>query len=321
MRQKLTLCIVLLFAAFSVFAKGAKDADKTVKVVVPKDARVFCMANMISENRALCLPTEYVLLKSSELIQAHVIAEEADIALLPPHIAALLYTKGVQIQVAGSISMRQLYGITTENITGLHELKGKTIAAVDQGSIDDIILRSILKESGLEPDKDVFFNYIEPEEELASMFINGKISIAIVSEPELSVITCKKKNAALFLDVQEEWRNTVGENALYPQLSLVISKKLLKKHPKYIAAFVKALEESIAWAQNNPKKAGEKTAALTDFSSAALLTQAIPRMNLEWSPIKENLSAIKTYFRILAEANARLIGGKLPDEAFYFLSK
>ena len=65
---------------------------------------------------------------------------------------------------------------------------------IGRGLTPDVVFRSLLKENGLEPDKDVSLNYVNGATELAQLFISGKSTVSIMPEPVLSKVLTKKKD-------------------------------------------------------------------------------------------------------------------------------
>ncbi|PIE97394.1 MAG: hypothetical protein CR988_08065 [Treponema sp.] len=320
--KKLLTIQIFIFMTLAMFAMGDKDTDgKTVKVVVPNGAPTMCIAKMITEKPNLGLNTEYESVKSPKLMQARLLSGEADIVIAPSNLAAILYAKKTDIQIAGTVVWGILYGATTENIQSIQDLKGKTILTFGRGLTPDITVREIFSKMGLQPDKDVFFKYVESTPELAPMFISGKATTVILPEPMLSMVLTKKPNAKVFLDVQKEWKKTIGGNSSYPQASLIISKKLIKENPKYVKKFIKSVEKSMNWAVSNPEKAAKMGYDIMGGIPTPILTKGIPRMNLEWKSAKEAQPALESYFSILFSKNPKFIGGKMPDDGLYYKGK
>ena len=81
----------------------AKSADNssaqaayTVKVVVPANAPAICIAKMASDAAAVAdsAVTEYEVLQAPDMLQARLLSGEADIAIVPSNLSAILYAKG-----------------------------------------------------------------------------------------------------------------------------------------------------------------------------------------------------------------------------------
>lgn len=313
----LALCVCIGSALFA-------KSPETVKVAAPFGAPAVTLSKMATENPSLVknVTTKYEIVGSPDLMQARVISGEADIAIVPTNLAAVLYAKKVPIQYAGSVVWGILYGVTTENLHSVEDLRGKTLTLFGRGLTPDITVREILLAAGLKPDVDVTLEYLDSSSVLAPSIIAGKTKIAIAPEPMLSMILTKKKDAKVFINFQTEWANRVGQKSSYPQASVIIRKDLIQKNPKYVKAFFKEFEKSLAWVNKNPAKAGEYATKLADgMPPAKIIAKAIPNMNIYWKNAKDARSALETYFKILEKTNPKFIGGALPKTDFYYNSK
>ena len=196
-------------------AAQAKSADNssaqaayTVKVVVPANAPAICIAKMASDAAAVAdgAVTEYEVLQAPDMLQARLLSGEADIAIVPSNLSAILYAKGTGVRLAGAVVWGILYGLTSESVNSIEDLKGKTIITFGRGLTPDVTVRELLNAYGLTPDKDVIFNYVQSGQEAAAAFISGKGSFVILPEPMVSMVLTKKSGSKVFLDVQNAWK-------------------------------------------------------------------------------------------------------------------
>ncbi len=65
----------------------------------------------------------------------------------------------------------------------LEDLKGKTLYASGQGATPEYVLNYILKQNGLDPEKDVTIVYKSEHAELASLMLAGEAPLAMLPEP------------------------------------------------------------------------------------------------------------------------------------------
>lgn len=301
-------------------AAPVRQTEYTVKAVIPNGAPAVCAAKMLTDRPAVTQNSQtlYEVLQAPEALQARLISGEADVAIVPANLAAVLYAKGVPIRFAGAVVWGILYGLTSEPINSLEDLKGKDILTFGRGLTPDITIREILESYRLTPDKDVTFTYVQSASEAASAFISGKASIAIIPEPMVSIVLSKKPETQVFLDVQKAWKEKLGGDSSYPQAVVVMTKKLIEEHPDYAARFLRELEQSTAWAKENPAQAGEYTARVHQGIPAQIIAKGVSRMNIGFVPADSARPALEKYFSILKKANPKFIGGALPQDDFYY---
>ena len=292
-----------------------------LSVAAPSGAPTLSLIKMFKEQPVLGenVKVSYESVKSPDLINARVMSGEVDIAVVPTNAAAILYNKEVPYKLAVSNVWGVLYRVTSDaGVTAWEDLKGKEVHTIGRGLTPDIVLRYLLSENGINPDKDITINYYNDGAELAANFIAGKSHIAVIPEPVLSNVLLKKKDAKMILDLQEEWAKATSMTSSYPQASLIIKDELLENHPEVVAAFLEAFEDSINWANNNPEEAGAYNEELKTGLTIETVVQGIERSRIQFVEAAKAQEAIETYLGILLKYAPDQVGGKLPDEGFYY---
>ena len=192
MKRILTI-VVLLFSAVLLFGRGAAepggtaDTVQSVRLILPNGAPVVAAA-ALNENELL---PGYVLetriIQSSDLIAAQLISGEADLAVIPSNLAASLYNKGVPVRICGPVIWGLLYGVSSENLQDIEDLRGRTVSMIGRGLTPDITFQHLLQENGLDPGNDISINYVTSATELAPMFLSGRSTLSMMPEPNFSV--------------------------------------------------------------------------------------------------------------------------------------
>lgn len=330
MRRKiyLILSIIMILVLFTNCKKNnesnlIEENNITIKVAAPIGAPALSLTKMFKEQPNLDdnINIIYEAIKSPDLMASKIISGETDIAVVSSNLAIKIYNKKIDYKYAASSVWGLLYILSNEDLKGWKDLKGKEINMIGRGLTPDIVLRKLLKENGLIPDKDVKFRYINGSVELAQLFISGKSKITIMPEPMVSKILLKKTNTKIILDLQKEWCKMSKNNNSYPQAGLIIKNDLIKKHPDIVKKFLTKYEESIIWLNNNPTKAGVYSEELKMGLNAKIVEKAIVRSNIIYKNASESKKALEDYYKILYDFSPQLIGGKLPDENFYLQNK
>jgi len=290
----------------------------TVKVAAPGGPTTVSLVKMFKENPSLGENVEvtYESVKSPDLMAAKILSGEVDFTVIPTNLAATLYNKGVKYKLGASTVWGVLYIAGTDTITSWQDLKGKEIATLGRGLTPDILFKYLLKENGLDPEKDIKLNYLSGPQELAQSVLTGKTSIAVLPEPVLSTVTMKKEYIKIILDLQEEWELATG-NTSYPQSSLFIKDEIIQRYPEVVDAFLKEYKNSIEWINENPKEAGEWVEELNIGLDSKTAEKSIPGSNLKFVPASEGKNSIEEFLRVLMDFSPESIGGKLPDEGLY----
>lgn len=290
----------------------------TLRIGVPAGVTAMSLLGAMDNPETDHLYLEFDILPTPDLIAAKLINNEVDAMILPTNLAAILYNKGVEYELASANIWGTLYMVTTDDIQGWSDLKGKEIYTIGRGLTPDVTLRYLLEANGLDPEKDVTITYLSGATELAPTFLSGRSTISIMPEPMLSTVLMKKPEAQVILDFQDEWGIATGSGNSYPQASVMISKKLVEENQQAALELMEAIEVSNEWINNNPSEAGEAAQRLEIGLSKEIVEAAVERSNIEFKSASEAKEDIEAYLSILMDASDKLIGGKMPDENFYF---
>ena len=326
--KKMFLLLIIALSAMTLSAGGQQDASPAaepseripVRIVMPTGHPAISMAEMVADDPEI-LPgydVEYTILQSPDMLASKVISGEADMFIAPTNLGANLYGKGKDVRLVGSVVWGILYIVTTEDLSGWEDLRGREISMLGRGLTPDIVFRYLLQANGLDPETDVDLNYVQATTELAPTFISGRSTISIMPEPALSMVRMKKPEAVVMLDLQEEWAGVSGNSSSYPQASLYASGAFADDHSEFIKAFAALYADSLDSILADPQQAGAKAASFLDTPPAPIIAKAIPGGNLRWVPAAEAREALEKYLGVLLEFAPDSVGGALPDDAFYF---
>ncbi len=303
--------------------KTKQEEPVKLTLVTPTGFTAISLAELISENRQFDdnISLEYSILESPDLLASKVISGDADLFLAPSILGAKLYNKGIDIKYAGTVIWGILYIVSAEDISGWDDLKGREIAMLGRGLSPDIITRHLLEINGIDPEKDVKLKYVQNTSELAPSFISGKSSISMMPEPAFSLVRTKKPDARVIIDLQEEWKKISGDSQSYPQASLFVKAETAEKYPGLIKEFIRQYSESVEKINSDPASAGEKASSFLQAPPAPIIAKSIPGGNLKWVNAADAKKSMEEYFSVLYESNPDSVGGKLPDDRFYFKSR
>ncbi len=264
----------------------------------------------------------YEIVASPDIMTTRIISGETDIAVLPTNVAAKLYNKGTEIRMAAIVGGGVLYLISDKKLEiekgDWDALKGKNIQLIAKGSTPDIAFRYLAENNGLDISKDISTDYSFDQVELAQMMIAGKADVGILPEPFVTNSLKSNENLEIIMDIQEEWGKVSNQDVL-PQTCLVISEELIKNDPSAIDDFIKEYNESIDWANNNPKDAGKLAEEFEIGIKEAIAEEVIPRCNLMFESGENAKNITKNYLDILNQFSPDDIGGKIPGEEFYYV--
>jgi len=310
----------------------AKETDETVentetpaepvdvKIGAPLGSPAISLVKLMKENPEI-LPNynvTYEGLPAPDQLATMIINEEIDMIVVPTNLAAKLYNKGVNYQLASSNVWGTMYVVSTEEINSFEDLKGKEMTSFGMGLTPDVLFNYLL-EKNLGEDKDqVTINYVNAGSEVAPLIISGKTSIAVLPEPLVTVVKMKNENVKVVLDFQKEYEKVSDAGNLYPQASLLVNKTFAEENKAFVSAFLAEYETSTTWINENPMEAGAYYEALEFGLKQPIVAKGLPGMNLKYVASEDAKAGVEEYLNMLLEYSPESIGGQLPDENFYY---
>lgn len=296
------------------------SADKSaVRIQTIKGPTGIGMVHLMDAQEKGTAQNDYTftVASSPDELSAKILNNEVDIAAAPTNLAAVLYNKtGGQVTMLAVNTLGVLHILENgDTIQTAADLKGKTIYSTGQGANPEYVLRHILQKNNIDPDKDVEIEFVQENEELAALMDSGKASVAMVPEPTATTVLAKNTSIRRALDMTAEW-DKVADGKLMMGC-VIVRNEFLKNQPDAVKTFMTEYEASIKAASDI-----EATAALCETTGiipkAAVAKQAIPGCNLTFVAGETMKTQINGYFAVLFAANPKSLGGKLPDDAFYY---
>ncbi len=318
MKKRLLIMPVLLWVLCLWGGAVWSENPTPVRVTALAGNIGLSMARMMDQPSSLKVPTSFEVLKSPDLAVGKLIAGETDIAGLPISTAAMIYNKGVKIEVAAIIGWGLMYIVSSNNtIRHWRDLKGKEIYVSAKGAISDILLRYLISKNGLDPEKDVRIQYISSSVEIAQLVAAGKITLAAMPEPWVTEVLEKNNHLQVILDFQKEWQRVEKQSTAYPQTCIVVRQQFAKEHPEALRSFLKGLAASIDWTNRNPKEAGILAEKYVQISALSV-EKGLKRTHLKYDEAFKYRKVIESFLDRLVGFAPDSVGGKVPDEAFFY---
>lgn len=291
-----------------------------LRAITPEGATTIAMLKMIYEQPSLKdnVTVEYESLTATDLLATEIMGEKTDFAIVPTNLAIKLYNKGVPYKFASINTHGNLYMITSLDIKNWDDLRGKDVYMIGQGLIPDLIFRYLAESNGLDPDKDMNMVYLAGTTEVAPTFLAGKSAVTIMPEPLLSVVSTKDVPYTLLFDFQKEFEKVSGIEGGFPQAGLMVKNTVAEAYPEVVDAFISKLEESCIWVNEYPMEAGAYAEELELGTPTPIIVKSMDGLNIWHEDAYDHRDSLEVLFDILLKASPESIGGKLPDEGFYY---
>ncbi|MGD9805275.1 MAG: ABC transporter substrate-binding protein [Hyphomicrobiaceae bacterium] len=241
--------------------------------------------------------------------------------VVPTQVAANLFNRGLGVRLVNVMTDGLLYVIARDSsLTSISSLRGKKVAVPFRNDTPEFIFRRLLLANGMKAGPDLTVETTGTPIEAMQLLLAGRIDAAVVPEPAVSAAiargTLTLKSVSRVMDVQKLWREITKTDFPLPQAGLAVTTALSDKHPDLISRLQAGLVKATAEVIESP------TTTTFDVASSLDLPWPILRLSIPWSnlvcrPAKEARPALEAMFSAIAEADASLLGGKLPAAEFY----
>ena len=153
--------------------------------------------------------------------------------------------RGLDLSIIGSISNKTNYILLGNKETKrLEELRGKLLGVTGAGAFSDFAMRTFLKRSGMDPDRDVTLRAIGGTTLRAAALERGLIAAAPFSPEDAVRLINKGFNLIANL----------SESLSIPQSIIVTRGEMLEKYPETTKRFLKALVLGVHLAKTNKQE-------------------------------------------------------------------
>ena len=245
---------------------------------------------------------------------------DIDLAAIPANLAANLYnqTEG-KVQVAAINTLGVLYVVTTgDDVKSVEDLKGKTVYSTGKGTTPEYVLNYILKENGIDPEKDLTVEYkSEATEVAAALQAADEGAIAVLPQPYVTAAQSQIEGLNVALNLTEEWNKVSTDSDLVTGV-LVASTEFIEQNEAAFEEFLKDYQASIEWVNSNTADAAELVANYGIVAKAPLAQKALPACNLTYVDGAEMKTKLSGYLQVLFDQNPKAVGGAMPGDDFYY---
>lgn len=324
MKKKILLLLLaaalLLLPACGATAKGM-SAEGPVRIAGLKGPTTMGLVNLLDmeQQGTAALDYDLQLYGTADEIVPGLIKGELDMAAIPANLAAALYQKtkgGIQVMAVNTLGV--LYVVEKgDTVHSMADLAGRTILSTGKGTTPEYLLRYLLEKNGLDPDKDVKIQYCsEATEVTAQMAAAQKDAIAVLPQPYVTAAGMEDPSLRVALDLTAEW-DKVSDSQLVTGVT-VVRTQYAQEHPDVVEAFLQEYAQSVRTANADL----DRTAALCEqqgvVAKAAIAKKALPACNIVCRTGDEMQKDVSAYLSVLCAADPAAVGGKLPDEGFYW---
>ena len=125
------------------------DTDASYEIYMPDGAPALAMAKLIKDGAQFGRTVNYTVVAAANIRYA-VLQKKADAAIMPVTEASEAIGSGEDYVMLGVVTHGNIYVMSSEDISSLQDLCGKTIGVIGRGQVPALTFRYLLNKNGIE---------------------------------------------------------------------------------------------------------------------------------------------------------------------------
>ena len=309
---------VVLLSILIWFGSCDNPDSNTVAIGVLQGPSAMSFIKMIDENPMIDGKKINLIIKDEpQQIQAMMMQNKLDFAVLPTIMAANLYNKGVKYQMVACPVWGSLYIVSSDDvIKTIDDLNDKKIHIFGQGATVDILLQREIELNHL---KNIQLDYTyTTNPDLAAALQQYIIRTAVVSEPLVSVLI--RKNSKIHIVSKLNCEEFLGnsDKDIFAQTAFLVRKSLTQSDAQLVDDINDLYIQSCNYLSDEPANAAGLLVKHGFFNDTVAATSAIKLSNIRYVSAFAIEQEVNRYLNIFYEFNPESIGGKLPEKDFFY---
>ena len=323
-RIALILVCALLLCMLTACGEAAKKEDPvTLHVGALKGPTTMGLLFLMEDqkNEKTKNTYEFQMATAADELLPLMVSGKLDIALVPANVAAILYQKTEgQVAVIDVNTLGVLYMVSSDtSVQGIGDLKGRTVYLTGKGTTPDYVLQYLLKGAGY-AEGDVKLEYKSEATEVAVVLAQSEGSLGFLPQPFVTAASLQNDKLFTVFSANDEWVKQQGENGSGLVTGVtVVRKEILEKYPNAVKTFLEEHAASAKAINDDPDTGATLAVAAGIVAKKPIAKKAIPYCNITCVTGKEMKEALQSYLEILHSFDPKTVGGKLPEEDFYYV--
>ncbi len=321
MKKRFFLLFLWVAILLSTASCGEKQLEEKTSVVVAglRGPTSMGMVRLLEEQslNSDSYTVEYISESAPDALTAKIINNEIQIAAVPTNLASVLYNKMEgEVQFLALNTLGVIHIVGSLDISELSDLKGETLHISGKGATPDYAVNYMLQSLGLSDHVELV--YYADHASLAQAVISGDAKAAVLPQPFVTQVTMQSEKIRLLVDLNVEWEKITKGSSILSMGCLIVNKSFAENNRDFVLDFLGEYEKSVNWVNSNTDEAGILIAKHGILPNSDLAEAAIPASAIVYESAQDSKAEVENFLQILMDYNPSSIGGKLPDENFYF---
>ncbi len=270
---------------------------------------------------------ELIIWNNPDQLRALVSGKQVDICAAPSNVGAMFYNKKIDIQLLNISIWRAIWLVSrSKDKKTLADFKGEEIAMPFKGDMPHIVFMQLARKQGLNPEKDFKLQYMATPMNAAKRMIMRRADNALLIDPAVSTVVVKSKSGLTSVvapdiyrsvDIQKEWGRLFNTSNEIPFAGMMGVGDILK-NKKLIDYFMNEYKKATEWCMKHPEETAKIVVKYIPQLNEAGVSLAMKHVTLRADDAQSSKKVLEHFFNVLLKSKPALVGGKLPDENFYY---
>lgn len=305
-------------------AESTAQEKTTVNILTISGPTGIGMAYLMQENDNNNTQNDYqftVTTSPSDVMTA-IVSESVDIAACPINLASKINAKtenGIQLLAINTLGVLSIV-TNGKEINSFADLNGLEVVASGEGATPEFAMKYLCEAYGIS----VNLQFVDEFSTAATMVASGECQVALLAEPSVSSARIANKDLTVALSLTRVWEEAgqagLIDNVELAQGCVIVRAAFAKEHPEAVEKFLQEYAASVAYAsaEENLESAASLCETYKIVPKAAVAKMALPNCNLVCITGADMKEMAEKNLKVLFDYDAKSIGGKMPEDGFYY---
>lgn len=257
--------------------------------------------------------------RSPDQLRAGVASGQYQVMMSPSNVGVNLRNQGQKVGMVNILTNGIVQLVGKQQLAHPQDLIGKKIIVPFKNDMPDIVLQAMLKKLNIDINK-VSITYAATSAEAVGLFLAKDFHAAWLPEPMASACILRGKqvgvNVVRGFDVIKTWGQVFNTKPMIPQAGLIANVDFYQANKAKFDLFHQDLVSALNWAKGNVQSAAQIGKNYLPAPVPALVN-GLPYANLTVTKASSVKTELLQFYEELMRFNPKLLGGKLPDNAFF----
>lgn len=241
-----------------------------------------------------------------------IVKGEADIAAIPANMAAIIFNRQLDYKVIAVISETKLFIVSANNkIQTINDIKNNTVYCGTKLAAPDLMLQYLISKEQI---PNVNINYSLSNPDLSKAVASKNADIAILPEPFVSSAMLENKDVHIVVEMSKYIDD-------YPVAVLIAKNYFINHNKMLVKEILNEYKKSTDYIINNKEEMKNLIKERNMIINAEAAYYGLNRMGLVFYDGEKMKFALNSYYNFLYNFDKKLIGGKIPNDNFYYIEK